>query len=631
VTLISFAGSPHGGSHKLLPEWRSQPRITPVLIIDHSIVGSAIGAWWYFHDSTGIESHFIIRGRRSGSADGHIWQLMDTDRQADANLQANNKAISIETEDDGDPDNQPWTTAQLQSLIWLHNKLASLYPTIRRREATDCDGPGLGYHSKLGAPSCWTPVVGKLLAVDTPIPTPEGLRPLHEITVGATVFDERGEPCRVTGVYDDMPERAWRLRFDDGLEVLAGGEHQWVTITRGQRKGYFRRDRPRDLGRGPRPEGYPLDWARWGAVRDTDEIASTLREPDGGYRHTIPVARPLRLAQQDLPVDPYLLGTWLGDGGERDGVISATFDPDDVLACDAEFIGGQLRELGVLGRKHVPGRYLLGSAEQRLALLQGLMDSDGSASDRSHVEFTSTSEELAEVVVWLASSLGQRVRKGKGEATLRGVSFGPKYRVGWSPTIPVFRLPRKLARLRTVPSVRSQSRVIVACEPAPIQPMRCLTVDSPNSVYLITDRCLPTHNTCPGKPVRVRQWQQTLLPAFLHPEEELSMADVQTILNRLDDMSRLIRVGDRAGGPADTHDFSSLEGVGRQVAELEKLTRLLWYGDRSGGAFDTHDHMSVEGLHRRVQDLRIDVDYLKVAVAAIAEATGATLPPPPPT
>jgi hypothetical protein len=161
MTLLSFAGSPHGGSHKLLPEWRSQPRISPVLILDHSIVGSAIGAWWFFHDSTGIESHFIVRGRRSGSQDGHIWQLMDTDRQADANLGANDKAISIETEDDGDPDNQPWTQAQLESLAWLHDKLVSIYPRIRRREATDCDGPGLGYHSKLGAPSCWTPVVGK--------------------------------------------------------------------------------------------------------------------------------------------------------------------------------------------------------------------------------------------------------------------------------------------------------------------------------------------------------------------------------------------------------------------------------------------------------------------------------------
>ena len=48
--------------------------------------------------------------------------------------------------------------------------------------------------------------------------------------------------------------------------------------------------------------------------------------------------------------------------------------------------------------------------------------------------------------------------------------------------------------------------------------MRCLTVDSPNSMYVITDRCLPTHNTCPGRPVRVRQWEQILLPAFLEQE-----------------------------------------------------------------------------------------------------------------
>jgi hypothetical protein len=49
--------------------------------------------------------------------------------------------------------------------------------------------------------------------------------------------------------------------------------------------------------------------------------------------------------------------------------------------------------------------------------------------------------------------------------------------------------------------------------------MRCLTVDSPNSMCLITDRCLPTHNTCPGRPVRVRQWEQILLPAFLGKED----------------------------------------------------------------------------------------------------------------
>jgi hypothetical protein len=346
MALISFRGSPHGGAHKLLPEWNRQPRMTPTTIIDHSIVGSALGAWYFFRDQTGIESHFIIRGAPSGSQDGRIWQLMDTGRRADANLDANAFAISIETEDNGDPDNFPWSRAQLESLRWLHAKLRAVHPTIPRRRCPGPRGGGLGFHSMWGAPSPWTPVVGKLLALDTLVPTPDGLRALREIAVGSVVFDERGEPCNVTATYDDLPERAWRVVFGDGLEVLAGGEHQWVTITRGQRKGYFRRDRPRDQNRGPRPEGYPLDWARWGDVRDTDEIASTLLASDGGYQHTIPVARPLRLGERDLPIDPYLLGVWLGDGGERDGVITAGFDPDDLMASDAEFIARQFIAAG---------------------------------------------------------------------------------------------------------------------------------------------------------------------------------------------------------------------------------------------------------------------------------------------
>jgi LAGLIDADG-like domain len=358
--------------------------------------------------------------------------------------------------------------------------------------------------------------VGKLLAVDTLIATPGGLQALTDIGAGDQVIDERGVPCAVTAVYDAIPERAYRMTFDDGLQVIAGGEHQWVTITRGQRKGYFRRDRPRDAGRGPRPAGYPDEWARWGAVRDTGLIAATLRTSDGGYEHTIPVARPVQLPAATLPVDPYLLGVWLGDGGARDSVISTSFAPEGAPTTDAEFIAGQfisagytlgawqrgsgrgvtfralgfepeLRALGVLGRKHVPDSYLFASADQRLALLQGLMDTDGSVSSSGHVEFTAKDEPLAAAVTWLASSLGQRARRNRGRATFGGVDYGPKYRVQWASSAPVFRLPRKLRLLRTA-SVRSQSRMIVASEPIPVQPMRCLTVDSPNLMYLITER-----------------------------------------------------------------------------------------------------------------------------------------------
>jgi N-acetyl-anhydromuramyl-L-alanine amidase AmpD len=158
MALLDFTGSPHGGSHKLLPEWNSQPRITPTAIIDHSIVGSALGAWWFFHDSTGIESTFIIR------LDGHIWQLMDTGRESDANLDFNDHALSIEHEDNGDPDNFPFSDRQLASNIWLKNKLVAVHPTIPRKKVTGCNGDaskGLGYHSLLGAPSCLTPARGK--------------------------------------------------------------------------------------------------------------------------------------------------------------------------------------------------------------------------------------------------------------------------------------------------------------------------------------------------------------------------------------------------------------------------------------------------------------------------------------
>jgi len=152
MALLSFDGSPHDGSLKLLPEWNSQPAITPTTIIDHSIVGSAEGAWRHFHDNTGIESHFIV------GKSGLIWQLMDTGRQADANLNANRFAVSIETEDDGDPDTQPWTRAQLATLAWLHNKLVAVHPSIPRRLCPSEAGGGLGYHTLFGAPSAWTPV-----------------------------------------------------------------------------------------------------------------------------------------------------------------------------------------------------------------------------------------------------------------------------------------------------------------------------------------------------------------------------------------------------------------------------------------------------------------------------------------
>jgi hypothetical protein len=159
--LVDFTGAPHGGAHKLLPEWQSQPRITATTILDHTIVGEGLGTYYYFRDKTGIESHFIIHGRWGSVADGLIWQLMSIDREADANNEANSYAISIETGDDATPEDTPWTAAQVASLTWLHDVLRRMRPNIVRAKATSCRSGGLGYHAQMGAPSCWTPSSGK--------------------------------------------------------------------------------------------------------------------------------------------------------------------------------------------------------------------------------------------------------------------------------------------------------------------------------------------------------------------------------------------------------------------------------------------------------------------------------------
>jgi hypothetical protein len=151
MALLDFTSSPHGGRLRLLPENQTEPAIVPRVLIYHSIVGSAEGAYLMFRDRSNLESHFIV------AQDGEIWQLVDTTRQADANLDANAFAISVETEDRGDPDSQPWTDAQLDSLAWIAWRINRLHAVPLRR-CPAWDSAGIGYHTLFGSPSHWTPV-----------------------------------------------------------------------------------------------------------------------------------------------------------------------------------------------------------------------------------------------------------------------------------------------------------------------------------------------------------------------------------------------------------------------------------------------------------------------------------------
>jgi hypothetical protein len=163
-------------------------------------------------------------------------------------------------------------------------------------------------------------------------------------------------------------------------------------------------------------------------------------------------------------------------------------------------LSSQLRNLGMREGKYVPRAYLEAGVHQRLALLQGLMDTDGFVDDiAGRCEFTSINEKLADAVVELAAGLGFRPIKSQGRAMLNGVDHGPKYRIKFTPDRPVFRLPRKLARQKPSGSRFHRFRAIDVVRDVPSVPVRCIQVAAPSGMFLASRSFIPTHNSSLGR------------------------------------------------------------------------------------------------------------------------------------
>lgn len=386
---------------------------------------------------------------------------------------------------------------------------------------------------------------GKAIDVCTPIASSSdgitfGFKPLGDLRVGDFVLDEQGKPAKVTAVYDQLPETAYRVQFSDGAYLDACGEHQWVTWEHRDRRAYLRSQYEADVSR------FPVDWVTWRPmkrhkdnppyrdeagpgprVRTTQAIVDTLTHGKrGDTNHCIPVAGELKLPAKALPVDPWVLGYWLGNGTAADSAVTTHGeDFQFVLTCVTEAgytyriteeVGdsglnrgsfridsfrGVLSACDLLNNKHVPKQYLWASVDQRRALLAGLMDSDGYIEEAAnYAEFCSTDRGLADAVMHLARSLGQKPSMYEDRATIYGVGHGPKYRVCWRPTFNPFRSPRKSAGYHVPegPGLRNYHRMITSAESITPVPMRCITVDSPNHMYLAGEALIPTHNSRSG-------------------------------------------------------------------------------------------------------------------------------------
>lgn len=355
---------------------------------------------------------------------------------------------------------------------------------------------------------------GKAIALDTPIATPCGWTTAGALREGDWVFDEAGETTRVVKAHDVLEGRpCYRVRFDDGASIVADAGHLWVTEQRYYGDNVKAREIARRHGAG--------SWKV--RARETREIAATLRYSNGRYQsanHSIRLCGPLQLPEQPLPIEPYLLGVWLGNGDSDGGRITfGAADVDEMMRhlyavgaysgakaptntayrVGIEGLRTNLRTSSLLHNKHVPRAYLRANERQRKALLQGLMDTDGYINNRGACEFTSTTLAIADGCIELLWSLGVKATINEGTATLEGRVIGPKWLVRFqAPTSwPVFRLERKRAHQRVQHHRRALSadRRIVLCEPVPSVPVRCLTVDSPSQTFLVGRQMVPTHNS----------------------------------------------------------------------------------------------------------------------------------------
>lgn len=352
---------------------------------------------------------------------------------------------------------------------------------------------------------------GKALDVETPIPTPGGFTRMGDLVVGSAVYAETGQPCRVVATSGVMIGRpCYAVKFDDGSEIVADADHQWLTLSEKARRSALMTARKRGGRQQTKPKGTDQRHKRtFASVVTTREIAASIMS-QGKRNHQIALAAPVERAEAPLPIDPWMLGVWLGDGTTTDGVIT-TADAEIVAGIEAKgwttskrsatySVGVRklkvaLRDAGVLGVKHIPAIYMLSSAEQRWQLLRGLMDTDGTCMKDRTCEFTSVNAPLASAVLDLALGLGLKATMLVGRATLNGRDCGAKYRVRFVSHVPVFTLRRKLARQGVGRRSKIFARVIVSCDPVESRPVACIQVDSPAKLFLAGRQHIATHNS----------------------------------------------------------------------------------------------------------------------------------------
>jgi phosphate starvation-inducible PhoH-like protein len=399
---------------------------------------------------------------------------------------------------------------------------------------------------------------GRAQPLSTPVLTMDGFRSIGSLRVGDFVIGSNGLPTPVLGVYLQGRKEIYRVRAQDGVSTLCCAEHLWHVFTP--------EDRRRHTG---------------GRVLETQQMVGTLRRAHQ-HRYELPMlTAPAWFKPQEVPLDPYALGLLLGDGclTTRTTPSFTTADPELAEALEAALEGIELapkgtydyvlrnargsrggvieanpvtsilRELGLAGTrsgtKFIPERYLLNDETTRIALLQGLLDTDGApvaqAGRTCRVQYTTCSERLRDDVIALVQSLGgvgywrRRIAEGRVGGFARGRAIEHRndtfvLDLRLPPWVEPFRLARKRDKYQRDGGGRPM-RFIDSIEHAGEDECVCIQVAAEDSLY-VTDGFLLTHNTLNDSFIILDEAQNT------SPEQ------MQMFLTRLGFGSKVVVTGD---------------------------------------------------------------------------------------
>lgn len=347
----------------------------------------------------------------------------------------------------------------------------------------------------------------KGLPLDTEIPTLTGWSTISELKEGDIIFDKDGNPTKIIHKSRIHTNPCYKITFDNGDSIIADHEHKWEISFR--KKYVSKKD----------SDKYSH------AVMTTEELAEYLdkiNNEDNKNCYTIPKIlnpKPLNLPKANLPLDPYILGVWLGDGSKACGVITQAkdsplwniirekgFELSENLIHDPEREGVEmrtvyglasiLRYMGLLSNKHIPDIYQRASYEQRLQLLRGLMDTDGYYHPSRKRYVMSTGQEWQKNdMVKLVSSLGVKVTVFEITKKCEGKKF-KAWDVCFSTSdFNPFYMRNQGIDLNSAKTDKRTFRNIDKVEKVETVPTQCLEVDSPTHTFLCTKKMIVTHNT----------------------------------------------------------------------------------------------------------------------------------------